>query len=730
MPKVIHLNKVAKLTETVSKVLAIDEQGTTGFKTGSDLLGKNYNFRIDPTHFEWTVPGTREVLDADGNPTGEKIAIAGIKYRNGSNGVNSFTAEQAATWEHCVVGKCSFAAGANNKSLTNYSSTFGSNNTNNGYGGFVAGNNNYAGGQYGITFGRNGTNNGDVATYVGESHTKYDNVILAMREKYGETYNLPKISAAATQTDVIDKVYAYWKDNKKFGAALGYYSFVGGVNSVAAAEGAFVIGERTFAKAQYAIATGQDSVASGVYSIVGGRNTKATGDAAVALGDGTIANGSRATAFGTSTIANGNNTIALGNGSEARGISSLAGGNTVLASGDCSFAFGCEHSTTQDGEPVIVKLKATGRGSFAVGEGTAATNEASAAFGIKTTSNGLGSAAFGVETVASGAYAIAAGNVSTASGKYALALGFKNTASGESSIAGGTTSVASGRDAMAIGNASKAYNRSSLAFGTAAYAGASDDTTNHSCISLGNYTTAKGVLGQVALGSGNKHLADAQLMVGNGTSKTKSNAFVVYTDGHAEVATNGDTPNSVVRNKELSTVTADLNSRIDTILGSFNNGLSATDISYVYSNIPEDNGVVNVYDALCYIIDNNVARIDTLSGSDDKSDWNVLYIGNAVHSASTQIEINDYYGDEYTYKVNEAANLLKLYITAPEGLKYTHINGCTAMCNNVDVYADEERNEEIGAQIISAVWDGSGVELRIDTSRGIPTVGKISINVF
>ena len=121
---------------------------------------------------------------------------------------------------------------------------------------------------------------------------------------------------------------------------------------------------------------------------------------------------------------------------------------------------------------------------------------------------------------------VASGNYSHAEGSSTTASSMSSHAEGSGTTASGLLSHAEGSSTTASGYASHAQNAST----TAAY----------------EYQTAMGIL--------NNNKSNTLLEIGNGTpSSTRSNAFEVYKDGHAEVQTMGTTDNSVVIKSALDT---------------------------------------------------------------------------------------------------------------------------------------------------------------------------------
>lgn len=211
---------------------------------------------------------------------------------------------------------------------------------------------------------------------------------------------------------------------------------------------------------------------------------------------------------GTQEEYNEVHSFAFSNGelTKAPGRSSHAEGNSTESKGEGSHS---EGKTTKS-----TNAFAHSEGSYTEANGNSAHSE-----GDHAKANGTGSHAEGAYTIASGNYAHAEGSYTEASGSAAHAEGDHTTASK-------WLAHAEGRETLASGNAAHAEG-----FGTKA-----------------QYDY------QHASGKFNANKSNTLYEVGNGTSDSnRKNAFEVYTDGHAEVQTQGNSPNSVVIKSELDT---------------------------------------------------------------------------------------------------------------------------------------------------------------------------------
>ena len=103
---------------------------------------------------------------------------------------------------------------------------------------------------------------------------------------------------------------------------------------------------------------------------------------------------------------------------------------------------------------------------------------------------------------------------------------------------------AEGQNTKAIGTNSHAEGQNTKAIGTNSHAQ--------------NFNTTAGYDNQTAMGVNNINKSDTLLEVGNGSVLTASNAFEVYTDGHAEVQTMGTTDNSIALKKYVDDIKTEL----------------------------------------------------------------------------------------------------------------------------------------------------------------------------
>ena len=279
--------------------------------------------------------------------------------------------------------------------------------------------------------------------------------------------------------------------------------------NIASGEYSHAEGFNTTASGSYSHAEGFNTTASGESSHVEGNDTSASGNNSHAEGDHTIASGFYSHAEGDHTTASGNESHAEGSNSTASGSSSHAEGNDTTALGNCSHA---------------------------EGNGTTASSSSSHAEGEYTTALGLFSHAEGNGTTASGSSSHAEGNGTTASGDCSHAEGFCSTASGDCSHAEGTNTTASGNRSHASGY----YTTANV-----------------------NYMTA---IGKYNVDNATSN-AGKLFVVGNGSSSSRSDAFIVNETGNAIVQNDLKTNTLTLKdddtnhnNKSVQYITKDINS--------------------------------------------------------------------------------------------------------------------------------------------------------------------------
>lgn len=306
---------------------------------------------------------------------------------------------------------------------------------------------------------------------------------------------------------------------------------------------AFAGGKNSVATGFAAMSFGRDNVSAGNYSATLGRGNKASygGLAAGVYNEA----GNYGTALGNSNKALGDNSVATGVGTYARAASSRAGGRYSRAESEYSVAEGL-HVVTDASTPAQVVFgrynRAHNNSLFIIGNGTSDTQRSNA-FEIRQ--NGSVWVLDGTERLAT------ISDVNTKPGKISPNNGtllsiYKGytTASGNYSLASGySKATAPYSTALGWGTASEEY-----AFST----GYDTMSEGFASASFG-YKTKADSHSQFVVGRNNESVSNALFIVGNGSSdNSRSNAFEVYNDGHAEVQTQGTTDNSVVNKKYIN----------------------------------------------------------------------------------------------------------------------------------------------------------------------------------
>lgn len=202
------------------------------------------------------------------------------------------------------------------------------------------------------------------------------------------------------------------------------------------------------------------------------------------------------------------------------------------------------------------KAAATGSRSFASGSSTVASGDYAHSEGVNTLASGNQAHAEGSGTTASESAAHAEGSTTTASNIAAHAEGFNTKATARYAHAEGNNTEASGECAHAQGHSAGAYAENSFSSGESTKA----------------YQKNQTVVGQFNDNTKSEHIL---FEVGNGESaSTKSNAFEVYKDGHAEVKQVGLAENSVVTKIYVDAADSTLDNKIDEKVAELNSTIS------------------------------------------------------------------------------------------------------------------------------------------------------------
>lgn len=346
-----------------------------------------------------------------------------------------------------------------------------------------------------------------------------------------------------------DKAYYY---------SISYLFFTDAPNmgDIVIGEEAFAAGLNSIAYNEVAHAEGRDTRAIGKYSHAEGRQTQAS-YAAHAEGYGAKAIASRSHAEGYNTVASGEAAHAEGQQTNAAAPRSHAEGYIT---------------------------KAIGISAHAEGDRTEAQAEASHAEGK--------------QTIATGNYAHAEGNspydsirnLGGASGEASHTEGCNTTAIGDYSHTQGLGTYASGKGAHAEGIGDDEDSGKHMSYGAH---GEASHSEGYRTKAIGDYshaggecTIAKGTA-QTAIGKYNLEDETALLIVGNGNSNKRGNAFTVNENGTATIA--ADPINDMdVANKKY------VNDTINNLPMQVKAGTSLA-LNYVKNNITGDYSIAEGY---------------------------------------------------------------------------------------------------------------------------------------
>lgn len=157
-----------------------------------------------------------------------------------------------------------------------------------------------------------------------------------------------------------------------------------------------------------------------------------------------------------------------------------------------------------------------------------ASKEFANAFGGKSAAMGKRSTAEGTTTIAKGDYSHAEGNSS-------VTLGVNSHAEGVQTVSWGNGSHAEGSNTQALNDYAHAegYYTKAQGYGAHAEGGWTEARSAYSHAS--GYGTIASSVNQMVVGSYNDNKEDSLFEVGNGTTKSRSNAFEVLKDGRAKV---------------------------------------------------------------------------------------------------------------------------------------------------------------------------------------------------
>lgn len=312
------------------------------------------------------------------------------------------------------------------------------------------------------------------------------------------------------------------------------------------------------------------------------------------------------------------------------------------------------------------------------------------------------------------------GDQAYAIGERARAIGFDTFVGGQSNTAYGSCSSVLGRKNIAYGNNEFISGNSNIACGSnSAVFGAKNKSKGNQNFTAGVLNTSDGNF-QTVIGLCNDNKADTLFEVGNGTYETvdntttatsRSNAFEVYLDGHAELQVQGTTDNSVVIKKYLNDTIASQVSSVYKAKGSIANisALAAPNKAYegfVYNIETEFTTTANFIDGAgkVYPAGTNVVCINT-TGTTYK--WDVL---------AGMIDLSSYVTNEKLTSVlaNKQDNL---YLTATK--PNSSIVNITSNTNTLIVnklHISDYSSAQGPAAVLSLGGVTSGIEFESDDS--------------
>lgn len=237
-------------------------------------------------------------------------------------------------------------------------------------------------------------------------------------------------------------------------------------------------------------------------------------------------------------------------------------GNTVGALVNADGTFDVVAVTWSGDTPMASRTLATYGESFTMGTRASGTTAGtgSAAIGSAVTASGMYSFAQGFQTSATGSYSAAFGYQSTTSNGYSITTGRGCTASNQYGFAGGRDSISQGQGGFAYGDGAVANN---------------------------SYETALGSYNVLSPYTGTN-----LLVVGNGSSNARKNAFTLSRAGQLTIAAN------LIQNSDrrLKTHVAYLGSDADTIIRRLKPAVFVKDGGRHYGFYAQDVQMADVWD--------------------------------------------------------------------------------------------------------------------------------------
>lgn len=390
--------------------------------------------------------------------------------------------------------------------------------------------------------------------------------------------------------------------------ASGKYSFVTGDGNKVYGESSVGFGHETLTNGKHSLNTGYENICKSNEALVSGNNNTVTGHYSFTAGYNNKNYSSRSFVAGYQCEAG---TEGVSDTTEAdpwNGVGAIALGWGAKCFHGCSQAIGTGVETGSKEQFVVGRYNEATSGIFVLGNGS--SSERKNALVIDSGSNMKlagnleceGSLNFKGSSIKHNGEKI----IQTGSNPATIYTGIIDSGRPDDSLVWGADAFSTGssrayhENAIAMGSQSVAYGFNSIALGYKNTAGKSDDLTvesKWSCPSIGSVAIGWGntathgfaqAIGsglntsannQVVLGKYNANNNKAILIVGNGTNNDdRKNAFVVNTDGSAEIQKVGNADNSVVTKKYVD----------DNIGVEYEHGTFDLSISYK-ADYPENN---------------------------------------------------------------------------------------------------------------------------------------------
>lgn len=264
----------------------------------------------------------------------------------------------------------------------------------------------------------------------------------------------------------------------------------------------------------------------------------ARGAASFAVGDRAYAGGGSAIAIGTLAKANNNNSVALGTTASSGGDYSYAIGYSAKVDSGVSSAMAIGrnarvilgNASVAIGSGAVVEANASYRTNVAIGENAEAFGESNVAIGNSTTADGVLSVSIGGNTNGNRAVAVGRNSVANAQNSTAIGAYARSDQYASQSSSLGYQTLTTGSWALAAGATANALNTGAVSVGYNNYSRAPYSTTIGSHLIANSYgSVVMGVLNDSLLSKSNSWSPiHPVLIVGNGHSGERSNAYVLY----------------------------------------------------------------------------------------------------------------------------------------------------------------------------------------------------------